>query len=275
MSPRDADPGSSQAERAAGASAQQRAPEGPPARAPRPSEAGAARSAPGELRLLLAHTAQILHKDLRQEWRSREIVYTMTLFAALLVMIFSFAFIEQGEPMSGVAAGILWVAVAFAGTLALGRYFEREREADTITALLLSPASRAAIYLAKLLGIAVFMLITEAVLLPLLIVLFEIEIAAPGLLIALLLLGTVGFAAVGSLFAAGLMRSSSRDVLLGVLTFPIVLPVIIAGAKGTAALFGSPAELPTALTWLKLMLAFDAIFIVLSLWAFGPLVSNE
>jgi len=274
MSPRDAEPGSSQAEPAAGASAQQRAPEGPPARAPRPSDAGAS-SAPGELRLLLAHTAQILHKDLRQEWRSREIVYTMTLFAALLVMIFSFAFIEQGEPMSGVAAGILWVAVAFAGTLALGRYFEREREADTITALLLSPASRAAIYLAKLLGIAVFMLITEAVLLPLLIVLFEIEIAAPGLLIALLLLGTVGFAAVGSLFAAGLMRSSSRDVLLGVLTFPIVLPVIIAGAKGTAALIGSPAELDTALTWLKLMLAFDAIFVVLSLWAFGPLVSNE
>lgn len=244
------------------------------AQAPGPGRAGAA-SPPGELRLLAGHTAQILLKDLRQEWRSREIVYTMTLFAALLVMIFSFAFIEQGEPMTGVAAGILWVAVAFAGTLALGRYFEREREAETITALLLSPASRAAIYLAKLLGITVFMLLTEAALLPLLIVLFEIEIAAPGLLVLLLVLGTVGFAAVGSLFAAGLMRSSSREVLLSVLTFPIVLPVIIAGAKGTAALIVSPAELPAALLWIKLMLAFDAIFVVLSLWAFGPLVSSE
>lgn len=232
-------------------------------------------SPPHELRLLAAHTLHILHKDLRQEWRSREIVYTMALFAALLVMIFSFAFIEQGEPMSGVAAGILWVALAFAGTLALGRYFEREREADTITALLLSPVNRAAIYLAKLLGIVIFMLITELVLLPLLIVLFEIEITAPALLGALLLLGTIGFAAVGSLFAAGLMRSSSREVLLAVLTFPIVLPVIIAGAKGTAALITSPADLPAAITWLKLMLAFDAIFVVLSLWAFGPLVSSE
>lgn len=222
-----------------------------------------------------SQVASVLLKDLRQEWRSREIIYTMVLFSALLVMIFSFAFIEQGQPLAGVASGILWVAIAFSGTLALGRFFEREREGDTILALLLSPAHRPAIYLAKMLAITIFMGATQIVLVPLLVVLFDVTIGAPALFVALLLLGTLGFAAVGSLFAAGLMREGSRDVLIGVLTYPIVLPVIIAGAKGSAALLGTHIDIPTALIWLKVLVAFDLIFIVLSMWAFGPLVSSE
>ena len=222
------------------------------------------------------HVRQIVAKDLRVEWRTKEIIYTMVLFSVLLVVIFSFAFIEDdGAPRADIAGGILWVAVAFSGTLGLGRVFEREREDETITALLMTPVSRAAIYTAKLVGTLIYMLITEAVVVPLLILLFGLKIGSGGLFVAVLLSGTIGFAAVGSLFAAGLMRARSRDVLLGILTYPLAMPVIVAGAKGTAALLASPAEPAAALLWLKLQGAFDVIFVVLSLWAFGPLVAES
>lgn len=219
--------------------------------------------------------AAVFVKDLQQEWRSREILYTMALFSALLVMIFSFAFADEGKPFPGAAGGLLWIAVSFAGTLGMSRFFEREREGETIRALLISPASPAALYLAKLMAIVVFMLCTEAVVLPMLVLFFRLDVASWPLFLALLLLGTLGFAAVGSLFAAGLMRTRSRDVLLGILTYPIALPVLIAGAKGTAALTAMPPELPAALVWIKMLVAFDAIFVVLSVWVFGPLVGSD
>lgn len=222
-----------------------------------------------------AHVLQILAKDLRVEWRSKEIVYAMVFFGVLVVVIFSFAFARHGQPMHNVAGGILWVVVAFAGTLGLTRFFDRERE--TQRALLLCPVSRSAIYLAKVLGMVIFIGITEAVVLPLLVLLFglRVQLAELGLLVSILVAGTAGFAAVGSLFGASLMQSRSRDVLLGILIFPIVTPVIVAGAKGTAALLATPADPAAALVWLKLLAAFDLLFVTLSLWAFEPLVRGE
>ena len=214
-------------------------------------------------------------KDLRLEWRSKEIVYTMALFSALLVIIFSFAFADRARPFPGAAGGLLWIAITFAGTLGIGRFFEREREGETIRALLLSPASPAALYMAKLLAMVVFMSATTAVVLPMLVLFFHLEVSAPGLFALLLVAGILGFAAVGSLFAAGLMRARSRDVLLGILTYPIALPVIIAGAKGTAALTAAQPDIAAAMTWLKLVAGFDVVFIVLSLWVFGPLLSGD
>jgi heme exporter protein B len=221
------------------------------------------------------HVLRIVAKDLRVEWRSREILYTMSFFAVLVVVLFSFAFARQGQPMHEVAGGILWTVLAFAGTLGLGRVFDREREGDTHRALLLAPISRAAIYLGKVLGVCVFIGITEAVVVPLLVTLFELRVSSPALLTALLLLGTVAFAVVGSLFAATLMQSRSRDVLLGILLFPVVTPVIVAGAKGTAALMAGPAEAASAIVWLKLLAVFDVVFVALSLWAFDPLTRGE
>jgi len=223
----------------------------------------------------LAQVWLLFSKDLRLEWRSREIIYTMTLFSALLVIIFSFAFVTDAKPYKGAAGGLLWIALTFSGTLGIGRFFEREREGETIRALLLSPLTPAALYTAKLLAMVVFMLSTAAVVLPMLVLFFRLEIHAPGVFFALLLAGILGFAAVGSLFAAGLMRARSRDVLLGILTYPITLPVIIAGAKGTAALTGVQPDVGSAMIWLKLVGGFDVVFIVLSLWVFGPLVSGE
>jgi len=221
----------------------------------------------------LTHALLVAAKDLRVEWRSREIVYTMVFFAVLVVVIFSFAFARRGQPMHEVAGGILWVVVAFAGTLGLGRFFDRERE--TQQALLLSPVSRAAIYVGKLLGMLIFICATEAVVLPMLMLLFNLHATHVGLLAGILTLGSIGFSAVGSLFGASLMQSRSRDVLLGILLFPIVTPVIIAGAKGTAALLAIDPDPAGAVVWLKLLAVFDLVFVSLSLWAFEPLTRNE
>lgn len=219
---------------------------------------------------------QVAAKDLRVEWRSREILYTMSFFAVLVIVIFAFAFAQEGRPAGAVAGGILWVVIPFAGVLGLGRAFDREREGETHHALLLSPVSRAALFLGKLLGVFIFISISEALVVPLLLLLFSLRVSSPALLIGLLLLGTLGFAAVGSLFAAPLMQSRSRDVLLAILLFPIVTPLIVAGAKGTAALAsGNPELVASAMVWLKLMAAFDLVFVSLALWAFGPLTRGD
>src|SRR6059058_4603425 len=116
----------------------------------------------------------VLKKDLAIEAKSREIAYTTLFFAVACVMIFSFAFVkEEGVPVENAAAGILWIAVAFAGTLALGRTFERERYGETLRALLLAPASRPAVYVGKLLGIVFLLVVAEALLVPLVGVLFQ------------------------------------------------------------------------------------------------------
>jgi heme exporter protein CcmB len=225
----------------------------------------------------LAQVGAIARKDLTVEWRSREILYTMTFFAVLVVVIFAFAFARKGEPIAPLAGGMLWIVIAFAGTLGLGRMFDREREGDTHRALLLSPASRAAIYVGKLVGVSLFIALAEAVVVPLQLMLFDLELASLPLFLALLALGTLGFAAVGCLFAATLMQARSRDVLLPILLFPIVTPLIVAGAKGTSALLGvaGAAELASAVVWLKLVAVFDLVFVSLSLWAFGPLTRGE
>ena len=114
----------------------------------------------------------VLRKDFAIEVRSREILSTTLFFALSCVLVFSFAFVKEGEPLEDAAAGILWIAIAFAGTLALGRTFERERYGETLRALLLAPAPRPAIYLGKLLGMVLLLVVAEALLVPLVALLF-------------------------------------------------------------------------------------------------------
>jgi len=182
---------------------------------------------------------------------------------------------EEGVPVEGAAAGILWIAVAFSGTLALGRTFERERYGETLRALLLTPGSRAAIYAGKLLGMVLLMLGTEVVLTPMVAVFFHAPFfARPLQLVALLVLGTIGFASVGTLFAAMLVRTRTRDVLLPILLFPVTIPVMIAGVRGTAALLQSPPDEAVATLWIGLLTSFDTVFLVLALWTFEPLMTE-
>jgi heme exporter protein CcmB len=217
----------------------------------------------------------VLAKDFAVEVRSREILYTTLLFAVSCVMIFSIAFVREGEPVAGAAAGILWVAVAFAGTLALGRTFERERYGDTLKGLLVAPVPRPAIYVGKLLGVVGMMLAAEALLVPMIAFLFQAPLfEAPVLLLALLVLGTLGFASVGTVFAAMLVRSRTRDVLLPILLYPITIPVMIAGVLGTSALLQDPVDGPVATMWIGVLASIDTVFLTLALWTFEPLMTE-
>src|SRR5688500_5127033 len=189
------------------------------------------------------------------------------------VLIFAFAFVVEGQPLADAAAGVLWVAVAFSGTLALGRAFERERQSETLRALLLAPVERASVYLGKFIALLILMIGVELVIVPVIGVLFAAPLGrAPWLLAGLVATGTVGFAAVGTLFAAMLVRAQSRDVLLPVLLYPMVVPVIVAGVRGTAAIFAVDPNLDVARAWLTMLIFFDAVFVTLALWLFAPVM---
>jgi heme exporter protein B len=217
----------------------------------------------------------ILRKDLTIEVRSREIAYTTVFFAVSCVLVFAFAFVREGRPPEDGAAAILWVSIMFAGTLALGRAFERERQSETVRALLMAPVSRPAIYLGKLLGIVVLLGAAEVVLVPLIALLFQAPLFEHPFWLALVVAtGTTGFAAVGTLFAAMLVRARSRDMLLPVLLYPITVPVIIAGVRGTAALLQPAADLDLVRFWVLLLVCFDVVFVTLALWTFEPLMTD-
>lgn len=217
----------------------------------------------------------ILRKDLTVEVRSREIAYTTLFFAVSCVLVLAFAFVNEGRAPAGVAAGILWVVIMFAGNLALGRTFERERQAETLRALLLAPTPRPAIYVGKLLGIVALLAAAEIALVPLVALLFQAPLLAhPFWLTGILFTGTLGFAAVGTLFAAMLVRARSRDMLLPVLLYPVIVPVIIAGARGTAALLEPEFDVAVVRFWLALLVCFDVVFVTLALWTFEPVMTE-
>lgn len=216
----------------------------------------------------------VMRKDLTVEMRSREILYTTAFFAASCILVFAFGFVKQGKPVDDVSAGILWIAIAFAGTLALGRTFERERTNETLQALMLAPGDRPAVYAGKLLGILVLLLFVELLIVPMVALMFQAALfRSPLLLAALLAAGTLGFAAVGTLFAAMLVKARSRDVLLPVLLYPITIPVIIAGVRGTAAIMQEGGD-PLARAWVAMLVFFDVVFVTLSLWTFEAVMTE-
>ncbi|HEX3695447.1 MAG TPA: heme exporter protein CcmB [Polyangia bacterium] len=226
----------------------------------------------------LISALRIAAKDLRIEFRSREIILTMAFLAVVVVLIFSFAFVVgDARPAPSVTAGILWIAVIVSGTVGLGRTFDREREGEAIRSLLLSPVPRGAIYLGKLAATAALMFIVEAVLTALSGFLFAGGVLPHVGRVALLLaLGTVGFAAAGCVFSAALLRSRSRDVLLSTLLYPIIVPIVIAGARGSSQLLDPLAQdLDAAQFWTQFLLALDAIFLTVGLWAFEPVAAGE
>lgn len=217
----------------------------------------------------------VLRKDFAIEVKSFELFSTTLFFAVGCVLVFAFALVKNGQAPPDAAAAILWIALLFAGTLALGRTFERERYGETIRGLLLSPAPRPALYVGKLLGVLCLLGLTEVVLVPLVALLFDARLFARPLLFGVLLVsGTVGFSAVGTLFAAMLMRARTRDVMLPILLYPITIPVMIAGVRGTSALLESPADDATAIMWVAITLCFDVVFITLALWTFEPLMTE-
>jgi heme exporter protein B len=226
----------------------------------------------------LAQVARIAAKDLAIEWRSREVLFTMTFLAVVMVLIFSFAFVVEGtRPPAPVVAGILWITLVVSGTVGLGRAFDREREGEAIRSLLLTPAPRAAIYLGKLAATAALMAITQVVLTTLSGVLFSASFGdVAGRLALLLALGIVGFAAAGCVFSAALLRARGRDALLSTLLYPIIVPIVIAGARGTAQLIDPVApDFEGARFWTQFLVAVDVLFVTAGVWAFEPIAAGD
>jgi heme exporter protein B len=224
----------------------------------------------------LARQVQALvWKDLLVEARTRELVLASVVFALLVLVIFSFAFDLRVDNAAAVAPGVLWVTFTFAGVLSLGRSFTRERDRGTLEGLLLAPMDRSALYLAKVAVNVGQMLVVELVALPVAIALFGLQVDLPRLLLALGL-GTLGLAGVGTLFGAMAAHTRAREVLLPLLLFPVQMPVVLATVKSTAAairLPGASADDPA--NWLGLLVAFDALFLGLSVLLFEVVLEQD
>ncbi len=214
----------------------------------------------------------IVVKDVAAEWHTREIVSAMLVFAVLSLLVFSFALDLRGATARAAAPGVLWATVAFAGTLGLSRSLVREQQTGCIDGLLLAPVDRAAIFFGKALGNLLFMVIVEVILLPLFAGLFNIPLLRPEVLLVTLL-GTVGYAAVGTLLAAMAVNTRAREVLLPVLLLPLAFPLLIAAVQTIGALLegGTLAE---AGGWLRLIVVYDLVILAVTTLTFGYILEE-
>ena len=218
------------------------------------------------MRAYLAQVFAIIWKDVRSEWRTKDIFSSMFAFVILVILIFSFAFELRVENVKQVAPGVLWVAFTFAGVLGLNRSFILEKDKGCLDGLLLAPADRSAIYLGKMLGNVFFMAVVELITLPIFAALFNVNLFRPALFL-IIALGTVGFAGVGTLFAAMAVNTRAREVMLPVLLFSVSVPIIISAVKATGAVLDN-SPLSELVPWLRLLLVFDIIFLSLSFITF-------
>ena len=220
--------------------------------------------------MFLTQTIAILWKDIRYELRSKQTWTGMGLFAIIVLVIFNFAFDLRVDTMAAVAPGALWVAFVFASILGLGRTIAAEREKGSLDRLLLCPVDRKAIYLAKLLGNMLFIGVVELIALPIFVILFNLPLQA-GPLLLIVALGTLGIAAVGTLFSAMAAATQARELLLPILIFPLIVPVVIGSVRATSDLIAPVANDPP---WLGLIAAFDVIFLSVSMLTFEFVVEE-
>lgn len=224
------------------------------------------------MRALLGPVLALLWKDLLLEIRTKEVVAPVLVFALLIVIIFNFAFEPRPSLVALIAPGVLWASSTFAGVLVQNRTFALEKEKGVIQGLMLAPVSREALYAGKLLASFLFMLAVEAALLPVLLVLFNLPLFQPELWLVAVL-ATLGFSAVGTVFAAVAANTRAREIMLPVLFFPIVVPVIIAAVEASGSILRNEGWRDFS-RWIQLTAAFDAIFLVVAALTF-PYVLEE
>ena len=205
-------------------------------------------------------------KDVRTELRAREIVVTMAAFAVLAAVVFGMAFDLRVPRAELVVPGILWVIVLFTGVLGLQRSFGSETDRGTLTGLLLAPVERSAIYFGKVAANLLYLLVVVALLAPTLLILFDVNLARPMIVLGLFL-GTLGYAIVGTLFAALTVRSRAREALLPVLLLPVLAPLFIAGVSLTAVVLDARPG-GEVLRWVGVLALYDALFLAISLLLF-------
>ncbi|MBF8266542.1 MAG: cytochrome c-type biosis protein CcmB [Dehalococcoidia bacterium] len=205
-------------------------------------------------------------KDVRVEMRRREAVANSFVFALIALVIFNIALDLERQRLEALGPGLLWVAFVFAGVLGLGRTFVGEKDRGSLGGILVAPVDRGAVYAARVVSSLLFLLVMEMAILPLFALLFNIPLLHP-LILPVVLLGTLGFCAVGTLFSALVASARTREALLPVLLLPVVLPVVVGSVEATALVL---QEKPVGelLPWLGLLAAFDAIFLAVGVLLF-------
>jgi heme exporter protein B len=214
----------------------------------------------------------VLWKDLAAERRSREMLSAMLVFALLVILIFNFALELDAAAQADVTSGVLWVTFAFAGTLGLNRSMAIEKDRGCLDGLLLAPVDRSAIYFGKVLGNLIFIWIVAAIVLPVYSLLYNMNLFNPGLLLTILL-GTIGYVSVGTLLSAMAVQTRTRDVLLPILLFPVVIPVLVAAVKASGGYLQGLA-FSDILPWLNLLIVYDVIFTAVAFMVFDYVVEE-
>lgn len=214
----------------------------------------------------------IIWKDLAAELRSREVLTSMLVFALLVILIFNFALELQPGLQKTLISGILWVTFAFAGTLGLNRSMAIEKDRGCLDGLLLAPVDRSAIFFGKAVSNLIFMLTVSAIILPLFGLLYNVNLFNPGLLLVIIL-GSVGYVAVGTLLSTMAVQTRTRDVMLPILLFPLVIPVLLSAIKGSSG-FLEGLDMVEIMPWLNLLIVYDVIFIAVAFMVFDYVVEE-
>jgi len=243
-----------------------------PRPAARPAAPPASRAAESRLGHYFRVIGAIVWKDLAAEFRSRELLSAMVVFALLVILIFNFALELNPVTRRTVAAGVLWVATIFTGTLGLNRSLAIEKDRGSLDGLLLAPMDRSALYFGKALGNLLFILIVEVIILPVFSILFDVNLLHP-LILVVVVLGAVGYSAVGTLLSSLAVHSRSRDVMLPILLFPVALPVLIAAVRASNGIVTAAAWDQIG-PWINLLIAYDVIFIAAAFMLFEFVVEE-
>src|SRR5215207_7384034 len=223
-------------------------------------------------RNFLKAVSAVIWKDLQAEFRSRELFSAMLVFSLLIILLFNFALELDIKTRQSVTAGVLWATFAFAGTLGLNRSMAIEKDRGCLDGLLLAPVDRSAIYFGKVISNLAFMLIVEIIVLPVYSVLYNINLFHPGLLLVILL-GSIGYVSVGTLLAAMSVQTRTRDILLPILLFPVIIPVLLAAVKASSG-FLTGAELADIMPPINLLIAYDVIFTAVAFMVFDSVVEE-
>ena len=216
----------------------------------------------------------IVRKDLQSEWRTREAVGSMGLFSLLVVVIFGFCFEARTVDLELAAPGMLWVAFSFSGVLGLGHSFALERHRGSLQALVLAPVDRSAIFLGKMLGNLLLLLFVEALTIPVFSILLRVPVLArlPELAVVVVS-ATIGFSAVGTLLSALATSSRLREMLLPILLYPIWIPILLAAVRATGGVLAGQG-LGDVFGWMRLILAFDIVFVTAGLLLFDQILEE-
>ena len=217
-------------------------------------------------------TLAIVWKDLTAELRSRELLTSMLVFALLVILIFNFALELDARTRANITAGVLWVTFTFAGTLGLNRSMAVEKDRGCLDGLLLAPVDRAAIYLGKALSNWVFLLIVAGIVLPVYSLLYNTNLFQPGLILVILL-ASEGYIAAGTLLASMAVQARTRDILLPILLFPVVIPVLVAAVKASSGFLEGLGWVDVS-TWFNLLIVYDVIFTAVSFMVFDFVVEE-